>query len=348
MPDRAHLTFALQLHDAIAPDRRHNACWSPYSVASALGLLTAAARGQARDELVALLGPDNAKLLQASAPGDDAEFAVANTLWAWEDLPLDEDFLVDLSGWPGAKVAQAPFRTDPEGTRRLINADVAETTRDLIPELLDPGSVRPDMVAALVNALYLKCGWTEKFPEHDTAPRPFDNGNDVPTMRLEANLKYAKVRGWEAVALPARGDVEAVVLLPESDLGATTGVPEVLDALDWQRIELFLPKLDLKVGTTLGDALRATGVRTVFTPAADLTGLSPDPRLCVDEVVHEAVLRLDEQGFEGAAATAVMMRLTAIIEHPPALTVRVDRPYLLLVRHVGTGAIYFLAQVVEP
>lgn len=348
MPDRAHLTFALRLHDAIAPDRRHNACWSPYSVASALGLLTAAARGRTQEELTALLGPDNAKLLQASAPGDDAEFAVANTLWASDELPLDEGFLVDLSGWPGAKVAEAPFRADPEGTRRLINADVADTTRDLIPELLEPGTVRPDMVSALVNALYLKCGWTERFPEHDTVPRPFRGTGDVPTMRLEADLGYARTPGWEAVALPARGDVEAVVLLPEADLGATDGVPDVLAALERQRIELFLPKLDLKVGTTLGEALRATGVRTVFTPAADLTGLSPDPRLCVDEVVHEAVLRLDEQGFEGAAATAVMMRLTSIVEHPPARTVRVDRPHLLLVRHSRTGAIYFLAQVAAP
>ena len=89
-------------------------------------------------------------------------------------------------------------------------------------------------------------------------------------------------------------------------------------------------------------------MRTMFGRGADLTGLSPDPRLYVDDVVHEAVLRLDEQGFEGAAATAVVMRMTSFIPAEPARTVRVDRPYLLLVRHADTGAIFFLAQVAKP
>jgi serpin B len=76
--------------------------------------------------------------------------------------------------------------------------------------------------------------------------------------------------------------------------------------------------------------------------------LSPDPRLYVDEVLHEAVLRIDEEGLEGAAATAMLMRMTSIIEYVEPLTVRVDRPYLLLVRHVQTGALYFVAQIADP
>lgn len=348
MPDRAHLTFALTLHDAVAPDRARNACWSPYSVASALGMTAQAARGETEAELVALLGADHAKVLKGAVVGDDAEFAVANTLWAWDELPLNEGFLTDLAGWPGAKARSAPFAGDPEGARKLINADVAETTRGLVPELLAAGAITSDTVATLVNALYLKCAWSEEFPEHDTADLPFRGAGTVPTMRREGSMRYARRDGWEAVALAARGGVEAVVLLPEGDLGGTEGVPEVLEALDHDRIELFLPKLALSVNVSLAESLQQVGVRTMFGRGADLTGLSPDPRLYVDDVVHEAVLRLDEQGFEGAAATAVMMRLTSFIPAEPARTVRVDRPYLLLVRHADTGAIFFLAQVAKP
>jgi serpin B len=348
VPDRAHLTFALTLHDAVAPDRTRNACWSPYSVASALGMTAQAARGETEAELVALLGTDHGKVIKGAVVGDDAEFAVANTLWASDALPLNEGFLTDLAGWPGAKARSAPFVEDPEGARKIINEDVAETTNQLIPELLGAGSITVETVATLVNALYLKCAWTEEFPEHDTADLPFRGAGNVTTMRREGNMRYARRAGWEAVALPARGGVEAVVLLPEGDLGGTEGVPEVLEALDRDRIELFLPKLDLSVNASLGDALRQVGVRTMFTGAADLTGLSPDPRLRVDDVIHEAVLRLDEQGFEGAAATAVLMRMTSFVPAEPARTVRVDRPYLLLVRHGETGAIFFFAQVVKP
>ncbi|MFI9006445.1 serpin family protein [Actinosynnema sp. NPDC053489] len=348
MPDRTHLTFALTLHDAVAPDRARNACWSPYSVAAALGMTARAARGGTREELVALLGEDHADVIKNAVVGDDAEFAVANTLWAWDRLPIEDAFLAELAGWPGGKARSAPFAEDPEGARELINADVAETTRGLVPELLAAGAITSDTVATLVNALYLKCAWREEFPEHDTADRPFRGVSDVPTMRREGDLRYAHRDGWEAVALPARGGVEAVVLLPDGDLGGTEGVPAVLEALERERVELFLPRLDLTVNASLAEALRRVGVRAMFTRQADFGGLTPDPRLYVDDVVHEAVLRLDEQGFEGAAATAVVMRLTSFIPAEPARTVRVDRPYLLLVRHVDTGAVFFLAQVARP
>ncbi|MFC6090580.1 serpin family protein [Saccharothrix lopnurensis] len=348
MPDRAHLTFALTLHDAVAPDRARNACWSPYSVASALGLTARAARGDTRAELLDLLGEDHAELVRTSLVDGEAEFAVANTLWAADELPLEDGFLAGLADWPGAKARSAPFSRDPEGARELINADVADTTHRLIPELLAPGTIKPDTAATLVNALYLRCAWTEEFPGHDTSDQPFRGAGEVPTMRRTGAMRYARRAGWEAVGVPARGGVEAVVLLPDDELGATDGVPEVLEALDHDRVELHLPRLDLDVNTSLADALRAVGVRTVFTREADLSGLSPDPRLRVDDVVHEAVLRLDEQGFEGAAATAVVMRMTSFIPDEPARVVRVDRPYLLLVRHAVTGAVYFLAQVARP
>jgi serpin B len=347
------LTFALALHDVIAADRGSNACWSPFSVASALGLALQAAAGKTRAELVDLLGEGNADLLRSGVVTEDAVFAVANTLWAWDELPVNPDFVAELARWPGGAVRSAPFAEDPDGARKLINADVAETTRDLIPELLPPGSIRPDTVATIVNALYLKTAWYDEFPAADTQPRPFHAPRgtvDVPTMRREAKLRYAARDGWQAVAVTARGGVEAVVLLPDGDLTnlSPQALGGLLDGLEYTRIELFLPKLDVTATSPLKGALGLLGVRSLFTREADLSGLSPDPRLFVDEVLHEAVLRIDEQGLEGAAATAITFRMTSIELPVEPLTVRVDRPYLLLVRHASSGAVHFLAQVADP
>lgn len=353
MSDRAHLTFALALHDVIAADRRSNACWSPYSVASALGLAAQAAAGKTRAELVDVLGEVDVDLLRAAVITEDAEFAVANTLWVWDELPVNPDFLTGLARWPGGTVRSAPFAEDTEGARKLINADVAETTRDLIPELLPPGAINPDTVAAIVNAIYLKTAWLSEFPAADTQQLPFHAPQgvvDVSTMRRDANLRYAAAGGWQAVALPAHAGVEAVVLLPDGELADLSAdqLDGVLGGLDFTQIELFLPKLDVTVSSPLKDVLTRLGVRSLFTYDADLTGLSPDPRLFVDDVLHEAVLRIDEQGLEGAAATAITFRTTSFEMPAEPLTVRVDRPYLLLVRHASSGAVYFLAQVVDP
>jgi serpin B len=61
------------------------------------------------------------------------------------------------------------------------------------------------------------------------------------------------------------------------------------------------------------------------------------------------VLTVDEAGLEGAAATAMMMtRLAAVGPPPRPVRVRVDRPFLVLVRHRPSGALYFLARVTDP
>jgi serine protease inhibitor len=367
---RAHLAFVLGLHRALAPDPAVTACWSPFSVASALGLTAVAARGATRDELLAaLLGEADADLRgYASALAAAAELpeehgaehpalAVANTLWAADGLVVRPEFTEELAGWPNPAVRSAPFASDPDAARGQINESVRQTTRGLIPELVPPGAVGVRTLAALVNALYLRTGWRNRFPEHDTVPRPFHapgGVRDVPTMRLTARIGYAARHGWQAVTLPAVGGVEAVVLLPGTDLAAaeaeldTARLADLLDAPELTRVELSLPRLRVSARASLEEALGRLGVRTLFTNAADLGGLFVKERAHVDTVLHEAVLRLDEQGLEGAAATAVLMRLSAVIREEPPVVVRVDRPFLLVVRHVDTGVVYFLSRVVEP
>ncbi len=360
MATDSHLRFALAVHSALGAEGG-NTCFSPYSVASALTLAARAARGRTRDELVALLGdPDRQTVLLREAAqlveDDQTELAVANTLWADDRLPLEDSFKAELAEWPGAAVASAPFEKEPESARALINDDVGRTTRGLIPQLLPPGSIDSDVAAVLVNALYLKAAWKLPFREANTSDAPFhapSGTRDVPTMWLGESVGYAHAGGWQAVQLVAAGGLQAVVLLPDGDLAdAETRLDQadltnLLGKIRFKRVELSLPKISLDVPSSLTGVLRGLGVRTLFTDDADLTGLSPDPRLTVSEVLHQAVLRVDEQGFEGAAATALTMRLTSMmIDDPVAVTV--DRPFLLLVRHAATGALYFLARVVEP
>ena len=209
-------------------------------------------------------------------------------------------------------------------------------------------------VAALVNALYLKAGWRHAFEEGATADEDFHapgGTRRVPTMHLQKRLGHAHTDGWQVVDLPADGGVAATILLPDAPLAeakldaATLG--RLLSAQRSTEVRLSLPKISLDVRSPLTELLDGLGVRLLFTDDADLTGLSPDERLYVSSVVHQAVLRLDEQGLEGAAATAVVMALASLMSGGP-VEMRVDRPFLLLVRHPASGAVYFFARVVEP
>ena len=363
------LAFILNLHRAAAPDLTANVCWSPFSVASALGLLTQGARGLTRDELAVLLvgeksgdiGELGALLKRASvlAPHRDNEdepvIAVANTLWTDESVEILASFVEELGRWSSGTVQSAPFQQDAEGARKLINLDIAKTTRDLIPELLPGGAVTAETVSALVNALYLKCAWRFRFVEGATTPLPFHTPSgtvDVPTMALSEQIGYAATDGWQVARLPAIGGVEAAVLLPDGDLA--TAEPELdadllahlLDAPRSRQVNLRLPKLKVRTKVELADPLNQLGVHTVFTNAADLGGITAE-RIAVQRVLHEAVLKVDEQGFEGAAATAIMMRMVSMPMGKP-IELHVDRPFLLVVRHQETGVVYFLARVNNP
>jgi serine protease inhibitor len=362
-----HLAFTLNLHRVTAPDLTANACWSPFSVASALGLLTQGARGLTRDELAVLLvgeksgdiGELGAKLTRAAvldAPRhgeDEPAMAVANTLWTDEAIETVASFVEELGRWSSGTVREAPFRRSPERAREMINQDVAATTRDLIPELLPPDAIREDTVSALVNALYLKCAWRYPF-DGATTPKPFHTPQgavDVPTMRLSERVGYAATHGWQVVSLPGVGGVEAVVLLPDGELASAEPeldadlLSQLLDAPRPEQVDLSLPRVKVKSNVELTPPLNQLGVRTVFSRDADLSGISTSD-LVVQAVLHEAVLKLDEKGLEGAAATAVMMRLASMPTR--SVEVRVDRPFLLVVRHQATGVVYFLARVVDP
>ncbi|RDI20233.1 serpin family protein [Lentzea flaviverrucosa] len=335
MTDQAD--FALTLHRVAVPDPSANACWSPFSVASALALAREAARGETRTELDGLLGD-----FDASDALDVPELAVANTLWADDDLTIDPGF--SLAG----SVRRTAF-SDPATVRKLVNTDVAETTRGLITDLLtDPPP--PDAAAIIVNALYLKVGWLNAFSAFETAAKPFHapGGDvDVPTMKVTEKFRYARHDGWQTIVLPADSGVEAVVLLPDESLEQPLS-PSVLTAQDFTRLELSMPKVDVRAKFTLKDTLRQQGVERMFARDADFSGLSPDERMFVDDVVHEAVLRLDEEGLEGAAATAVTFRTVSMEIPVDPIVVTVDRPFLVAVRHARSGAIYFLAQVATP
>lgn len=361
---RHHLDFTLALHHELAPAGDRDFCWSPYSVSSALGLAATATGGKTREQIVTALREEPAGLLDLLGPsaelppgsGEAPVLAVANTLWAHEDLPVEESYRLALKDWPGSSVRNAPFLANPESARQLINADVAETTRELIPELLPEGAVHPRTIAALVNALYLKVSWREAFDTNDTDDRPFHapgGQRSVPTMRATRNLGYAASDGWQAVSLPAAGGVDAVVLLPDDDLTAVepgldaNALGGLLDSLEQRRIALSLPRFKVTGGAELTDPLAALGVHELFTPGADFSPLTALP-LRVSTVLHESVLDVDESGLEGAAATAMMMRLTSVVREPEPLRIDVDRPFLLVVRHRETGAIYFLSRVTDP
>ncbi|MFW6641142.1 serpin family protein [Nocardiopsis algeriensis] len=352
-PRTDHLEFAAAVDRRLA---RHGAShvWSPHSVGTVLALLAAGASGRTLDELRSLLGTGPEELLPALdaavEPEEGLDLAAFNGLYVPADLPLLPRFAERVGARPGAEVAGADFAGDAEGVRRRVNGKVSDTTRGLIGELLPRGVPGKDTRLLLVNALWAKVAWTDPFDPAYTRDRAFHapgGRRKVPTMVRTGRCPFARAHGWGMVTLEGHHGLSLDVLLPDEP-GAAPLTGGELAALhrgrSVQEVALSLPRFSVETDTSLVEPLASLGVRRMATDEAEFDGIGPEP-LKVDEILHRSVLKVDERGAEGAAATAAMMLTAAAVPRRP-VAFTVDRPFVFALRR--RGALLFLGRVTDP
>jgi len=119
-------------------------------------------------------------------------------------------------------------------------------------------------------------------------------------------------------------------------------------------VKVLMPRFSIDTQAQLGDVLTSLGMPLAFGAAADFTGIHVPTgvadRLFISAVIHQANIDVDEKGTTAAAATAVVMTTGGCTGPDPArvITLRLDRPFLFVLRDVETGAVLFMGQVTDP
>jgi serpin B len=163
-------------------------------------------------------------------------------------------------------------------------------------------------------------------------------------------------QGFQAIALPYRGGVSMMAIVP--DAGQLKAFEQGLDEARLQSIVaglaprqvlLTMPKFEYHSDSiSLRDKLTALGMADAFDPdKADFSGMDGQRDLFIGDAFHKAMVRVDEEGTEAAAATAVNMAATSAMVEPP-LTLVIDRPFVYLIRDDTTGALLFMGRVANP
>ena len=374
----ADAAFGTDMYQLLAEDAT-DTVFSPASVASALRMALCGARGETAAELAHALHLDGSgrqgdvavsglRLVSAwrdggpaSGPGGgSATLRAPNTVWVQSALPLRPEFTARLRE-AAATLADADFAAAPEAARTLINRVIAEQTAGKITGLLPPGAVSRLTRLVLASAVYLKAAWTQPFPESATAEAPFypdgpaHPGLTVPMMHLTAPQAYLRGDGYQAVLLPYRDiGLAMAVVLPDGPLSALqpkvagAGLGGLLAGTARHQVALSLPSFRLEAAFDLIPALRRLGVTKAFGHDADFSGITDAEPLRIGAVVHKAYIDVDEHGTEAAAATAIVMRASAALRAPPAVTMVVDRPFLFAIIDTATSLPLFLGQVSHP
>jgi serpin B len=371
--------FALELYVKLSGDPNvrpasGNLFFSPYSISTALAMTWAGARGETEKQMAEVLHfslPQEQlhpafgfleKQLNAEGEERGYELSVANALWGQTGYGFLKEFLTLTKENYGAGLREVDFvnAAKREKARKTINSWVEKETKEKIKDLIPQGVLDALTRLVLTNAIYFKGDWAVEFDKKETTDSLFKISADkevtVPLMYQKGDFKYAQEDKLQILELPYKGDeLSMVVLLPTEVDGLAElekslrpkNLNRWLTLLRKQEVHVYLPKFKMTTGPLeLSGILKAMGMKDAFSMAADFSGMTGSRDLFISNVLHKAFVAVDEKGTEAAAATAVVMTLTAVPVASPVF--RADHPFVFVIKDNRSGSILFMGRVVNP
>ena len=357
--------FAFDFYSSIQNGAEGKDCFvSPVSASVALSLLTSGAEGKTADEIHKALGIKAgnremnefclalcSKLLDADP---ETTIEIANSIWADKRISLKRNYVETSSKYYDASVRNVDF-TNRETVVR-INEWCSEKTHGCIESIVE--ELDPNTLLALINALYFKGEWSDKFRDaEDDRFRTIDGKRSaIKMMSRTDSYFYSEDSRFRMVEVPyGNGAFVMDFILPvEDEPEAFSQASGALDVKQWNslvsalaptEVRVQIPVFKMEYTADLIPVLQNMGINLAFTPKADFSGISDTP-LMVSQVIQKAFVDVNEKGTEAAAVTFIGVKMTSA---GPDRTIhfRADRPFLFAIRETSTGAILFLGQKVR-
>jgi len=341
---------------------------SPLSVSMALGMTLNGANNETYDAIQSTLELDGLTQQQINETykslidlltqiDPKVIFDIANSIWYRQGWTFEQSFIDVNTKFFNALVKSLDFN-DPSAPD-IINDWVYNNTNGKIDKIID--NIDATVIMYLINAMYFKGTWKYEFDKAETIDKLFNapNGNQIPCkLMVQTNdFSYFENSKYQAIDLPyGDGDFSMTVLLPAPDKNIDSlisGLTEeswnvLVNSLSIQEGILYFPKFELEYEITLNDVLKSLGMEIAFTPGlADFSNMYTGPAdLNIDEVKHKTFFRVDEEGTEAAAVTSVSIVFTSA--GSSGFTMRVDRPFVFVIREKNSGSILFIGKIVKP
>jgi serpin B len=366
------LLNAVQKTDAVG-----NVVLSPVGAALDLSMVLNGASGQTRQQMLSALslgGFDlsainaaNAQLIKVIRTAvESITLTVADSLWInSRRVVLRPDYTKLTQASYDAEMTDLDFSSPAAATR--INGWASRQTQGRISKVID--RIDPADLLLLLNAVYFKGDWTHKFDRAQTQPRDFTLAGGavkrVPRMAQSGRFDFFETPQLQAIRLPfGGGDLVMQVLLPakSSSLGALQAQLTLEQWKIWQAQfaprygTIELPRFELKSDYRLNEALQSLGMTRAFEPdGAQLTGMfSSAPGqvgaagFFISSVLQSTYWKVDEEGSEAAAVTAIGVRAAAMASPQQPFRMIVDRPFFCAIEDRRSGALLFIGAIYDP
>ncbi|XP_040840689.1 serpin B4-like isoform X1 [Ochotona curzoniae] len=384
---KAHTQFTLDLFQQLGKSKEENVFYSPFSITAALRLLLLGSKGNTAQQIREVLhlqedtkntkeestrhveGSENVHfhfqelVTDLSKPTDAYQLKIANKFYGEKTFPFSQKYVDAITKYYLANAESVDFVNDAEENEKKINCWVESQTNGKIKNLLPDGTLDSSTILVLVNAIYFKAEWDQKFYTNKTKEAEFwltkDTSKPVRMMKQVDYFNFALLEDAEAriLEIPYKGkDLSMIVLLP-NEVEGLQKLEQHLTAeklIKWMssenmenvEVNLHLPQFKMEKSYELNSMLKAMGIVDAFNPRdADLSGLAEHRGLVVSEALHKSFVEVTEEGTEAAAATGLVTRVTSM---PVQEQFYCNHPFLFFIKQNKTNSILFFGRVSSP
>jgi serpin B len=359
-------TFRLFKNIDSASSTDTNLFVSPLSVSFALGMTSNGALGSTLDAFkntlnFAGLTQDqinsyyNNLITNLPKLDPNTTINIANSIWYRQGFSVEQPFLQTNSNYFHAQIQALDF-TSPSAIS-TINDWVNSQTKGKIPTIIN--NIPSNAVMYLINAMYFKSAWNEKFDPSQTRAANFylANNSFVSTdfMNATVDANWYNDASVTVAELPySNKKYSMVIVMPSSSTGSLSTLLAGLDASQWDtwmsklqpaKLPVSLPKFKFSYQKLLNNPLADLGLAIAFTDYANFSLINNTEALKIDKVVHKAFIETDEDGTTAAAATSVGVVTSVAFNTPQVIA---NHPFMFAIRERSSGLILFTGVVNNP
>ena len=320
---------------------------SPLSIFQALSLTTNAANGETQTELLQLL--DNKQM-------EEINYINSNILSKIKEnssLEIANAIMSKLTPLPNfIQIAKDNYLSviQPLNNIKQINKWCDNKTHGKIKKIID--KLESNVYMIILNAVYFKGKWNIPFSEDLTTKKAFYNFNSknnekkVDTMINTDYFSYFEDSNLQAIEfLFQKDDMSALIILPNDKLDINDFIDiidkdneylyTIIDNFKDSKVYIEIPKFEIEYGESLKEILKDMGVNLAFNTNADFSKIRVQNDLLIDDVIHKTYIKVNEEGTEAAAFTAVeMLDMGAEpIEEEKIYNMVINRPFLFIIRN---------------
>jgi serpin B len=356
--------FSNKSTSLILKNQTKNITYAPISLYMALSLASSGAAGDTQKEILSALSAggknndfiseQNRKLFRLLYTNNDiGKVNLANSLWLDKGNNFKKNFLDNAAKNFYASIYNIDSKD--QNSSKLMSDWISKNTNGILAPKI---SLNKDQIMSIINTIYFKDQWADKFDEKATKKDTFylKNGEVVKCDFMNTTYvthSFIKGDGFTSSALSLKNNDSMIFILPDKGISVDSllespeRVAKLFDEKDVKngKVIFQIPKFSYGSSLSLKETLNSLGIKKAFEKTADFSGITEGTAF-ISDVKQETHIAVEEKGVEAAAFTQIDYSGSAPPKDEKAEMI-LNRPFIFAITG-STGDILFVGVVYNP